>query len=177
MLDSTGITAATKSFITVAHDPVAILFIVGAVIMTVIILLILNHFFDIRISTVSGSPIPVISITRRGASTTDQTTTTPTIDTTTSPVDIPVVPVAPILWQDGAYARLPKHTPLTQLLYNSYATISLGYAGLYECVKYMTGESHTKKHGKELGLQIMQALNYSSDKPKYYGRLDRKSVV
>ena len=58
-----------------------------------------------------------------------------------------------------AYARLPKHTPLTQLLYNGYATISLGYAGLYECVKYMTGESHTKKHGKELGLQIMQALN------------------
>lgn len=67
--------------------------------------------------------------------------------------------VAPILWQDGAYARLPKHTPLTQLLHNGYATISLGYAGLYECVKYMTGESHTKKHGKELGLQIMQALN------------------
>ena len=80
--------------------------------------------------------------------------------------------VAPILWQDGAYARLPKHTPLTQLLYNGYATISLGYAGLYECVKYMTGESHTKKHGKELGLQIMQALNDKCNQWKSQDNVD-----
>ena len=80
--------------------------------------------------------------------------------------------VAPILWQDGAYARLPKHTPLTQLLYNGYATISLGYAGLYECVKYMTGESHTKKHGKELGLQIMQALNDKCNQWKLQENVD-----
>lgn len=67
--------------------------------------------------------------------------------------------VAPILWQDGALARLSKGEPIDELLYNGYSTISLGYAGLYECVKYMTGESQSGDKGKELGLKIMQELN------------------
>ena len=68
--------------------------------------------------------------------------------------------VAPILWQDGAFARLKKHEPIDKLLYGGYSTISLGYAGLYECVKYMTDHSHTDGGiGKEFGLQVMQALN------------------
>ena len=67
--------------------------------------------------------------------------------------------VAPILWQDGALARLNKGEKIDRLLYNGYSTISLGYAGLYECVKYMTGESHSEKNGKKFGLEIMQALN------------------
>lgn len=67
---------------------------------------------------------------------------------------------APILWQNGAFARLPKDVEIDELLYNGYSTISLGYAGLYECVKYMTGGSHTDKGiGKEFGLKVMQALN------------------
>lgn len=67
--------------------------------------------------------------------------------------------IAPILWQHGAFARLKKGEKIDKLLYNGYSTISLGYAGLYECVKYMTGESHTQVKGKEFGLKIMQALN------------------
>ena len=68
--------------------------------------------------------------------------------------------VAPIMWQNGALARLEKGEPITELLHNGYSTISLGYAGLYECVKYMTGESHTKEgEPKEFGLKIMQKLN------------------
>ena len=68
--------------------------------------------------------------------------------------------VAPILWQHGALARLKKHEPIDKLLYNGYSTISLGYAGLYECVKYMTGKSHSDEaEGEEFGLQVMQALN------------------
>jgi len=68
--------------------------------------------------------------------------------------------VAPILWQNGAFARLDKHEPIDKLLHSGYSTISLGYAGLYECVKYMTGDSHTDNGlGKEFGLQVMQALN------------------
>ena len=68
--------------------------------------------------------------------------------------------VAPILWQNGALARLPKGAKLHDLLHGGYSTISLGYAGLYECVKYMTGHSHTDNgEGKELGLQIMKKLN------------------
>lgn len=68
--------------------------------------------------------------------------------------------VAPILWQDGAYARLNKGEKLHDLIHNNYATASLGYAGLYECVKYMTGHSHTDNGiGKEFGLKVMQALN------------------
>ena len=66
--------------------------------------------------------------------------------------------VAPILWQYGALARLDKDETIDTLLYNGYSTISLGYAGLYECVKYMTGESHTAG-GKEFALYVMQTLN------------------
>ncbi len=65
--------------------------------------------------------------------------------------------VAPILWQHGALARLKKGESIHDLLHHGYSTISLGYAGLYECVKYMTGHSHTGK-GKEFGLQVMQRL-------------------
>ncbi|MBQ3543398.1 MAG: anaerobic ribonucleoside-triphosphate reductase [Lachnospiraceae bacterium] len=68
--------------------------------------------------------------------------------------------VAPILWQNGAISRLNKGETIDKLLHNGYSTISLGYAGLYECVKYMTGESHTdEKVGKPFGLAVMQALN------------------
>ena len=66
--------------------------------------------------------------------------------------------VAPILWQHGALARLGKGESIHDLLHGGYSTISLGYAGLYECVKYMTGFSHTGQ-GKEFGLQVMQRLN------------------
>ena len=67
--------------------------------------------------------------------------------------------VAPILWQHGAFARLEKGEKINELMYHGYSTISLGYAGLYECVKYMTGLSHTSGYGKEFGLKVMQALN------------------
>ncbi len=68
--------------------------------------------------------------------------------------------VAPILWQYGALARLPKGASIHDLLHGGYSTISLGYAGLYECVKYMTGHSHTDGgDGKEFGLKVMQKLN------------------
>ncbi len=67
--------------------------------------------------------------------------------------------VAPILWQHGALARLEKGETIDKLLHNGYSTISLGYAGLYECVKYMTNESHTDDKGKELALKVMQFLN------------------
>lgn len=68
--------------------------------------------------------------------------------------------VAPIIWQDGAYARLASGEKIDKLLYGGYSTISLGYAGLYECVKYMTGHSHTDGEiGEKFGLEIMQQLN------------------
>lgn len=67
--------------------------------------------------------------------------------------------IAPILWQNGAYARLKKGETIDELLKHNYSTISLGYAGLYECVKYMTGESHTQTNGKEFGLKVMQYMN------------------
>ena len=68
--------------------------------------------------------------------------------------------VAPILWQDGAYARLKKGDTIDALLYNGYSTLSLGYAGLYECVKYMTGHSHADgAEGEAFGLKVMHALN------------------
>ena len=68
--------------------------------------------------------------------------------------------VAPILWQYGALARLDKGESIHDLLHGGYSTISLGYAGLYEAVKYMTGHSHTDNgKGKEFGLQIMQKMN------------------
>ena len=66
---------------------------------------------------------------------------------------------APILWQYGALARLPKGEPIDKLLYGGYSTISLGYAGLYECVKYMTGRSHTDPKAKPFALQVMQHMN------------------
>ncbi len=66
---------------------------------------------------------------------------------------------APILWQYGALARLPKGEPIDKLLFNGYSTISLGYAGLYECVKYMTGRSHTDPEATPFALEIMDALN------------------
>ena len=66
---------------------------------------------------------------------------------------------APILWQYGALARLPKGEPIDKLLYGGYSTISLGYAGLYECVKYMTGRSHTDDEAKPFALQVMQHMN------------------
>ena len=68
--------------------------------------------------------------------------------------------VAPILWQYGALTRLNKGETIDKLLHNGYSTISLGYAGLYECVKYMTGHSHTDGGvGEKFGLEVMQALN------------------
>ena len=68
--------------------------------------------------------------------------------------------VAPILWQYGALARLKKGESIHKLLHGGYSTISLGYAGLYECVKYMTGNSHTDgAKGEEFGLEVMQKLN------------------
>ena len=66
---------------------------------------------------------------------------------------------APILWQYGALARLPKGEPIDKLLYGGYSTISLGYAGLYECVKFMTGRSHTDDAAKPFALQVMQHMN------------------
>ena len=66
---------------------------------------------------------------------------------------------APILWQYGACARLEKGEPIDRLLYDGYSTISLGYAGLYECVKYMTGRSHTDPAATPFALQIMQKMN------------------
>ncbi len=68
--------------------------------------------------------------------------------------------VAPILWQHGALARLDKDESIHELLHNGYSTLSLGYAGLYECVKYMTGHSHTDGgKGKKFGIEVMQKLN------------------
>ena len=66
---------------------------------------------------------------------------------------------APILWQYGACARLEKGEPIDKLLYGGYSTISLGYAGLYECVKYMTGKSHTDPEATPFALEIMDYLN------------------
>ena len=78
--------------------------------------------------------------------------------------------VAPILWQHGALARLEKGESIHELLHHGYSTISLGYAGLYEAVKYMTGHSHTDNgKGKEFGLQVMQKMN---DKCKEWKALE-----
>ena len=66
---------------------------------------------------------------------------------------------APILWQYGACARLEKGEPIDKLLYNGYSTISLGYAGLYECVKYMTGKSHTDPSATPFALEVMEKMN------------------
>lgn len=81
--------------------------------------------------------------------------------------------VAPILWQYGAIARLEKGETIDKLLYNGYSTISLGYAGLYECVKCMTGKSHTDETGgKEFGLSVMQYLNDACSKWKAEENID-----
>ena len=81
--------------------------------------------------------------------------------------------VAPILWQYGALARLPKGASIHDLLHNGYSTISLGYAGLYECVKYMTGHSHTDNgKGKEFGLQVMQRMNNKCKEWKEAEKID-----
>ena len=80
--------------------------------------------------------------------------------------------VAPILWQHGALARLKKGETIDKLLYNGYSTISLGYAGLYECVKYMTGRSHTNEEAKPFALQIMKRLNDTCAKWKAECNID-----
>ena len=75
--------------------------------------------------------------------------------------------VAPILWQHGALARLEKGESIHELLHHGYSTISLGYAGLYECVKYMTGHSHTDNgEGKEFGIKVLEKLNEACKKWK-----------
>lgn len=75
--------------------------------------------------------------------------------------------VAPILWQYGALARLEKGESIEKLLHHGYSTLSLGYAGLYECVKFMTGHSHTDNgEGKDFGLKVMQHLNDACNKWK-----------
>ncbi len=72
--------------------------------------------------------------------------------------------VAPILWQNGALARLKKGEVIDKLLYNGYSTISLGYAGLCECVRYMTGKSHTDSEATPFALRVMKTLNEACDK-------------
>lgn len=67
--------------------------------------------------------------------------------------------IAPIHWQYGALARLKKGETIDKLLIHGYSTISLGYAGLYECTLYMTGESHTDKHGHDFAIKVMQHMN------------------
>ena len=73
---------------------------------------------------------------------------------------------APILWQDGAIARLKKGEPIDKLLYGGYSTISLGYAGLCECVRYMTGKSHTDPSVTDFAIDIMKYMNKACDKWK-----------
>lgn len=80
--------------------------------------------------------------------------------------------VAPILWQYGALARLEKGEVIDPLLYNGYSTISLGYAGLYECVKAMTGESHTSERGKPFAIQVMERLNFACKEWKEKENID-----
>ena len=80
--------------------------------------------------------------------------------------------VAPILWQYGACARLKKGEPIDKLLYGGYSTISLGYAGLYECVKYMTGKSHTDPSATPFALQIMETMNAACRKWKAEHNID-----
>lgn len=80
--------------------------------------------------------------------------------------------IAPILWQNGALARLKKHEKIDKLLFNGYSTISLGYAGLYECVKALTGKSHTDPEVKDLALRIMKKMNDACDKWKKETNID-----
>ena len=80
--------------------------------------------------------------------------------------------VAPILWQYGACARLKKGETIDELLYHGYSTISLGYAGLYECVKYMTGKSHTDPEATPFALAVMQHMNDACKKWKEESDID-----
>lgn len=80
--------------------------------------------------------------------------------------------VAPILWQHGALARLKKGETIDKLLYSGYSTISLGYAGLYECVKYMTGKSHTDPSATPFAIEVMQHLNDACAKWKEKENID-----
>ena len=80
--------------------------------------------------------------------------------------------VAPILWQDGALARLQPGETIDKLLYNGYSTISLGYAGLSETVFYMLGVSHTSEEGRKFGLKVMRALNDACSKWKRQENID-----
>ena len=79
---------------------------------------------------------------------------------------------APILWQHGALARLKKGEKIDRLLFDGYSTISLGYAGLYECTKYMTGKSHTDDEGKPFALSVMQYMNDACAKWKAEENID-----
>ncbi len=79
---------------------------------------------------------------------------------------------APILWQYGALARLEKGQPIDELLYGGYSTISLGYAGLYECVRYMTGKSHTDPEATPFALRVMQHMNDACRKWKAVHTID-----
>ena len=81
--------------------------------------------------------------------------------------------VAPILWQYGAFARLPKGASIHDLLHNGYSTLSLGYAGLYECVKYMTGHSHTDgAEGEKFAIEVMQHMDDKCDEWKKEENID-----
>ena len=80
--------------------------------------------------------------------------------------------IAPILWQHGALARLEKGETIDKLLYNGYSTLSLGYAGLYECCKYMTGKSHTDEEAKPFALAVMQKLNDACNQWKEEENID-----
>lgn len=80
--------------------------------------------------------------------------------------------VAPILWQNGALARLKKGETIDKLLFGGYSTISLGYAGLSECTRYMTGHSHTEAEGKPFALKVMNALNDACHKWKANENID-----
>lgn len=80
--------------------------------------------------------------------------------------------IAPILWQNGALARLGKGEKIDELLYHGYSTLSLGYAGLYECTKVMTGVSHTDEKGKKFALAVMEKLNAACNKWKTQEDID-----
>lgn len=80
--------------------------------------------------------------------------------------------VAPILWQYGALARLKKGETIDKLLYNGYSTLSLGYAGLYECTVYMTGKSHTDPEGEPFAIQVMQHMNDKTSEWKKAENID-----
>ena len=80
--------------------------------------------------------------------------------------------VAPILWQNGGFARLKKGEPIDKLLYGGYSTISLGYAGLCECVRYMTGKSHTDPSATPFAIEVMQHLNDACAKWKEKENID-----